>query len=532
MAPPIQENLLSITPSYFSVDPDDDVAWALGRFRDSGRNVQYNESRNYYEGNHRLAFATDKFRQTFGKLFSAFADNLCPAVVNSLSDRLVVTSLKTSRAEMKTESVDQGVPGVPPYKRVKTEDPLGVAAWEIWEANGMDEKAGELHDEALTMGDGFVIVWPDDTGFPAIWPQKSEEIVVEYDPDTPGVITRAAKAWIQDDGYLRLNLYYPDRIEKYITRKRAPNGWPKRIDAFVPYDDGEGNVVENEFGRVPVFHFRNRGGYSELKDATPIQDALNKTVADMLVAMEFAAFKQRYVIGMEPDIDPTTNEPSPEFQKRTGVDRFLAFPNEDAKVGQFDATDLGQFTRVAEQFRHEMARVTGTPLHYFLITEGDFPSGEAMKSAEARFVRRIEDRQTSFGKVWGDVMSFALYMQGDISREDYFRTGKEKFYIETQWKDASPRSEAEIADTAVKKKAVGVSDSQLLHELGYDADTIERMLEEKRSNQIMQQVVAPGAGRPPGGEPNTNARGNGVNPSVNQPERSGQPSAGRQGKPV
>ncbi len=531
MAPPIQENLLSIQPDYFTALPDDDVAWALSRFRDSKRNTQYDEARNYYEGNHRLAFATDKFRQTFGKLFSAFADNLCPAVVNSLSDRLEITSFKTARAEMETVSVDTGVPGVPSYRQVKVKDELGEEAWKIWETNGMDERAGELHDEALTMGDGFIIVWPDEEGYPAIWPQKSDEIVVEYDADTPGVITRAAKAWLTDDMYLRLNLYFPDRIEKYITRKRAPNGWPKAITAFIPYDDGEGNVVPNEWGRVPVFHFRNRNGYSELKDVTPIQDALNKTVADMLVAMEFAAFKQRYVIGMEPDIDPVTNEPSPEYQRKTGVDRFLAIPNEDAKVGQFDATDLGQFTRVAEQFRHEVARVSGTPLHYFLITEGDFPSGEAMKSAEARFVRRIEDRQTSFGKVWGDVMAFALLMVGKITDEDYFKRSEDKFFIETQWRDASPRSEAEIADTAVKKKAVGVSDSQLLHELGYDADTIERMLEEKRSNQLMQQVVAPNPGRPPG-EPSLEGRGNGVNPSTKQPTRGGGPNSGQQPRTV
>jgi hypothetical protein len=526
--PPIQENLLQIEPAPFDLaEPGDEVAWALRKFRDSQRAAVYEEARDYFEGNHRLAFATDKFRTTFGKLFQAFSDNLCPAVISSLSDRLTLRSFKSSRAEMKTEDIESPVPGVPPRQQVNTEDPMGERAWEIWKANKMDLKAREVHEEALVMREAFVVVWPDETGFPAIFPQASEEWVVEYDVDNPGVIIKAAKMWKLDDGRLRLNLYYVDRIEKYVTAKPKPNGIPKKLDEFVPYDDGYGNTVPNDLGRVPVFHFENPGGYSELKDVIPIQDALNKTVADMMIAMEFAAFKQRYIIGMEPDIDPETSLPSEEWLRKTGVDRMLSIPNEEAKVGQFETTDLGQFTRVAEQFRHEVARVSGTPLHYFLIVEGDFPSGEAMKSAEARFVRRIEDRQIAFGNVWEDIMAFCLLVTGDITPDDYYQRGEEKFYFESTWKDASPRSEAEIADTAVKKKAVGVSDSQLLMELGYDADTIKRMLEEKAAQQIMQQVLAPNPGRPSNDEP-PGPRGNGVNPSTKQPERSGQPSSGQQ----
>jgi hypothetical protein len=527
--PHIQENLLQIEPAPIDLaEPGDEIAWALAKFRSSERNVEYQEARDYFEGDHRLAFATDKFKTTFGKLFQAFADNLCPAVVSALGDRLMLRSFKSSRAEMKIEDVPSKVPGVPPRQQVNTEDPLGERAWEIWKANKMDLKAREIHEEALIMRESFVIVWPDESGFPAIFPQTSEEIVVEYDVDNPGVMSRAAKMWALEDGRLRLNLYYRDRIEKYVTTKKKPNGIPRKIDEFEPYDDGFGNVVPNPYDVVPVFHFENPGGHSELKDVIPIQDALNKTVADMMVAMEFAAFKQRYIIGMEADLDPESGEPTAEWMRKTGVDRMIAIPNDEAKVGQFDSTDLGQFIRVAEQFRHEVARVSGTPLHYFLIVEGDFPSGEAMKSAEARFVKRIEDRQIAFGHVWESVMSFCLFIAGDITPDDYFARGEEKFYFESQWKDASPRSEAEIADTAVKKKAVGVSDSQLLMELGYDADTIRRMLEERAAQQVMQQVLAPNPGRPAADEQPGGQRGNGVNPSTKQPPKSGAPSSRQQ----
>src|SRR5690606_38415943 len=37
----------------------------------------------YDAGKHKLAFATTRFRKAFGNLFSAFADNWCPLVIDA-----------------------------------------------------------------------------------------------------------------------------------------------------------------------------------------------------------------------------------------------------------------------------------------------------------------------------------------------------------------------------------------------------------------------------------------------------------------
>ena len=42
----------------------------------------------YYDGEHPLQFATAKFREAFGNLFSAFADNWCEIVVDAPVERL------------------------------------------------------------------------------------------------------------------------------------------------------------------------------------------------------------------------------------------------------------------------------------------------------------------------------------------------------------------------------------------------------------------------------------------------------------
>lgn len=448
------------------------LQWALSELSATWRQ-RYRKYAAYYDGEHDLRFATVKFRSTFGNLFKEFAENMCPAVVDSLNDRLRILGFQSSEVDLKRDEVEPAWEGAPAHMRVTQTDPFAETLWDTWKRNNMDIKAAEVHQEALKEGDSYVIVWPDENMRSAIWPQVAVECAVKYDPNTEGKILMGCKAWYDYEiKRWRLNLYLPERIDKYQMQRSSRQ--------FSSKDTSWGLIaqVPNPYQVTPMFHFpnklANKAGVSELKDVIPLQDALNKSVMDMLVAMEFASFKQRYVIGMEVEIDPETGEPVDKNAKDYGVDRLMAIPDENAKVGQFDATDLGQFLEVQEKFWTSCAKVTGTPLHYFLITKGDFPSGEAMKSAEARFTNRIMDRQTQFGGVWEQVMLLCARIDG----VEFPADPENDFSLNTIWSPAVPRSEAELADAGVKKKDIGVARSQLLRELGYDEDTVQMLLAE------------------------------------------------------
>lgn len=490
--------------------PVNDLKWAIAQFNGEGtsqRRRNYSIFYNYYEGNHPLAFATAKFRSTFGALFKDFSDNLCPAVVDSLADRLKITGWSSSERTSSEQVTPSDEPGIPDRIWLKIDDPIADQCNELWEDNKMVSRAAEVHREALKEGDSYLLVWPGDDMEAEFWPQTALEMAIEYDPNKLGVIARATKIWwLPLEKRWRLNVYLPDKIEKYISRQQSPNGIPNNHTQWDPTigDDGKGAVVPNPYGRVPVFHFANksvyRPGQSELKDVISIQDALNKAVMDMMIAMEFASFKQRYVIGMEVEVDEETGEPTDQNTKNYGVDRLFAIPGDknEVAVGQFDSTDLGQFRQVQNDFRAEVARVSGTPLHYFLIATGDFPSGEAIKSAEGRFVGKLEDRQGDWGPIWGEAMKFGLAIEEVLPDE---------LELEPVWKDASPRSLAELADTAVKKKALGVGRYWLLKDLGYEDDEIQMMLQEADSlaqAQAVLQAIAkgPDVGAAPGTTPN------------------------------
>jgi hypothetical protein len=95
---------------------------------------------------------------------------------------------------------------------------------------------------------------------------------------------------LDEEAKVRMTLYYPDRVEYYRSNRKNP----QQYTAFEPFSDGEGSeIAENPYGEVPVFHFRNTGRQirSEIKNVIPVQNGINKLLADMLVAAEYGAFR-------------------------------------------------------------------------------------------------------------------------------------------------------------------------------------------------------------------------------------------------
>lgn len=436
--------------------PVEHLEWAIADLK--ARRDGYARARAYYHGDHDLTFATEKFRNAFGTLFRTFADNLSAPVVDALADRL---QLRGFTGDDRTE--------------------------EFFRVNRLARRSGEVHLTAPMLGDAFVIVWPNRMAEPRVYPQAPENVAVLYDEeDDPGLIVRAAKVWKSappgEKALWRAVLYYPDHLERLEAdaTKGAnaeeipkPGRWRPRVDDITPGPDG---IVVNPWGRPPVFHFAHNAaigqyGRSRLVDVIPIQNALNKSVADLLVAGEFLAFPQRHATGIEVARDPVTGEEPAEGPFRAGADRLWWTANKEASFGQFAAADLGQLVAVNESFRLEVARVSGTPLHYFNVS-GDVPSGVALTVLEGRLTTTADDCVDSFGDVWQEVGTFGLGM-----------TGPEPAELMALWESTATRDEdAELARAEAKVR-LGVSRRQALRELGYTEDQLEQMDEERQTEQ-------------------------------------------------
>lgn len=187
----------------------------------------------YYEGDHRLTFATQKFREAFGTLFGALADNWCPIVVDSSVERLTV----------------QGF-------RFGDQQDADKDAWDIWQANSLDAESDMLHTEAVKLGEAYWLVEPpqgDDP--PRISAEHPSQVVVEWAPGNRRQRVAALKKWVGYDGVAYATLYFPDLIIKYESESRLDQGgqtagkinWRRRRD-----DPGGPNPLGEEIGRAHV----------------------------------------------------------------------------------------------------------------------------------------------------------------------------------------------------------------------------------------------------------------------------------------
>lgn len=454
----------------------DPFVWASDAFQRTTLASSYAKYRRYSQGDQDLAFATPKYAEAFGHLFAAFDYNRMAGVVDAHADRLQLERFATG-----TEAVDE------------------VAA-EIWGRNRMDERAGEVHREALLSGDAYVIVWPEtgdaygeDGGvFPQLWPQRADRIRVHYDDERPGLITLAAKLWPLHPEraggtttHWRLNLYYADRIEKYVTVRRATVA-PKDRNGWEEYRS-EGDTtwpVPNPYQQVPVIHFANNAGtgeygQSELRDVIPLQDALNKVLTDLLLTSEMAGFPQKVILGLDSS-DDGVQEGLRRLQ--AGLNKIFTIPVDPGgsppSIAEFSAANLAQLVQVVEHFDKLISRVSRVPIHYLQMS-GDFPSGRALRTAEAPFVSKIEDRQVSYGNSWEDCMGLALRMAGVTDPGD----------LSAIWKSAAPLSVEDQWDLAQMKANVGLPLEQILREAGYDEDTIAQIVEAEQAKQAEREAA-------------------------------------------
>lgn len=459
-----------------SRDPLADVVAIQAAFTNGDRTARYQKYREYYDGIQALEFASAKFANTFGSQFQAFAYNRSAAVVDTIADRLQLVGMV-----VESDNTDLEAGG----GETDQADPVALAIAQIWQFNRMDRFQGEVHTEALKCGDSYVITWPelqlDGSWMPRFYSQRAGSVVVVTDEES-GATVSAAKAWRITSGpftgFWRLTMYFPEAIYKFITSAKKDN-LPKKASDFVPYDPAaEGKAPEpwpvaNPWGVVPVFHFANNAftgeyGRSELRDVIPLQDAVNKASMDLMVAMEYGAFRQRYATGLQLGVpDPLTGKiPSP-FKPGPGE---IWTGQAGATFGDFATTDLGQFLDVAKDLDSKISNVSRISGFWLNPSMDNPPSGEALKTADAPFVFKLEDRQITFGNNWEDLFSLAVGQMAASPNPDSIPKN-----LKAVWKPAELRSDTELATVETLKANLGIPDEILWQEMGYTDTEIENM---------------------------------------------------------
>lgn len=486
--------------------------------------------RDYADGNHRANLTPEMrrlLRISNAGTLNEFNDNYCDIIVQTVVDRLELTAVegdddKEGKPDAVTLPADQSkllrstsvgtTENTPPQQiplpipEKKQDSPATVWAADLLKRNRFDAMQSDIWEAAIRDGDTYLLVY---------WDNEQKRVRFSHEPAFDGVSGMlvlyetmasekpllAIKIWhitTETTGKtpasiantMRVNVYYEDRIERYI----APNG-----QQLMPYStvgapsreawvDSAGMPIG-----VPVVHFRNRKakhdnyGMSEIENAIPLQDALNRVLYSSVMVSELTAFRILVARGFDP---PTGITPGAIVKISPNV---VMSKDETADLTALEGGSTADHLAFMKHLVGEMGNITNTPRLTPMGQGSDVSSGEALKQREIGLIGKIKRFQVKAGNAVEDTVTLAARIQsvyGDAPPESEF------YYA--RWKDPEIRNEGTIIDNALK--VVDYVDERTFLEMvapvyGWDAKKIDIIQEknavERNAKMAPMPVIQP-----------------------------------------
>ena len=439
-------------------------------------------AREYYFGD-QGAKVTDRLKEFMPSLASGFSFslNFISVVIQAVTEKLNVKGFDS------------------------TDTTLIEWAEDVWAQNNMDAIQDDVHESTLLDGEHFVIVsWDNnqdrvrwtpvetwtsgdiggnDFGCRMFYPQADTNL----DP------ILAVKQWseIDEDGKITnfRTIYFPEKIEKWI---RTEGDWVHRIEQE---KDEEGNLVDSEWPvpwtddedqplGIPVMHFLNKRGLSEVEDVMAPQDAINKSALDTLISSDQTAFRIYVSLGWIPTTDglapkeDRSNWAEIEPGKIIGTTR----PKTEASFEAIEPPEesIRGLSEVAQTFIIWVALTTGTPVTR-VITTKLIASDETLKQQEEPLNNKVALRRSLLTRPWLKCLEMSRKLQ-NVFGEKSVDTEKKLSLI---WGGRLNPTVDEL-EAMAKKKDLGIPEEQIWRELGYSSLKIAEM-KKMRAEEVARQ---------------------------------------------
>lgn len=377
----------------------------------------------YVQGKHddpyMPAFADDEYRLLAKRAIS----NWMPLLVGTPAQALYVDSFRRGRT-------------------VDTQPAAQLPEWRHWQQSRLDARQAAIHRGALTFGHSFALTERakgrvrtkglSALRTAALYEDPANDLVpyaaltVTRRPtgDLPGV----ARMWDANREYRVTFKSFTDANSIRVSPVRRHGASECPVTRFAAAVDLEGRTV----GVVePMIALQNR---------------INQTIFDLLVAQTYASFKVRTATGMAPPIrrdadgEPVLDadgQPIP-LPVNVNAKRFLFAEDPDVKFDSLAETPLGGFIDSIDMSIRHLSAIAQVPPHHLLGQIANL-SAEALLAAETALSRKIAEFRAMFGEAWERVFRVAAELAGDTAAaEDYAG--------EVLWRDMEMRSLAQSAD--------------------------------------------------------------------------------------
>lgn len=203
-----------------------------------------------------------------------------------------------------------------------------------------------------------------------------------------GIPSYGVNTWYDND-VRYLDIYYPERIEKYI---QIDNEWRSLLDEPIQWIDNQNNPLG-----IALLEFCI--GESDLANgAVQLQDDINFALIDLLATSRTMGWPQRYIKGSS-SLKYISNQYGQAFTTSAGMPiprtitltpGSLQLIGKDEELGQLDSADPN--ATVFDKLLHALYIATTVPSYYLT---GDWPSGFAIIATEQRLNHKVESHAGS-----------------------------------------------------------------------------------------------------------------------------------------
>ncbi len=465
--------------------------------------VRLDKIANYMRGKHAKPYAPKGVNAEYRWIMSKAKRNFLPLVVSVISENLHVDGYKPS--------------GTTTVETASSTDPED--SWNVFRANRMISRQHGVHRSVSKYGSAYIVVLPGEM-------KREEELEADNVPVMRPVSPRRMTAFYADDvddewpqvaiearvtgnpmrpSEQRVIVTLYDDMMRYILVSKQ-SGIVTNVshlslqmaDPNDPYLNGITPVMSHGLGICPVVRFLYEADLDgetdcsgEVEPLIPVQDQINATTFNLMMAEQYQAFKQRWVTGMAPSDE--SGRPRIPFQP--GVDRVWAAEDPTSKFGEFNETHLQPYIDSREAGIRHMSTISQVPPYHLLGQIANL-SAEALAAARDGLDRKVEELQAILTDPWRNSFRLNALASGD-------KKGWNDLNGEVVWRDTSARAFSATIDGLGKAaQMLGIPVEELWRLIpGATADDVTawvRAKQEYQAKDVVKDAVAAALQSQPG----------------------------------
>ncbi|MCY0933638.1 phage portal protein [Streptomyces sp. H34-S4] len=334
--------------------------------------------------------------------------------------------------------------------------------WRHWQRSRLDARQAAVYRGALGYGHSFVLTEKTAKGVMSKGLSAKKTAALYEDPandDAPyAALTITAKPRGDVPGKARMF----DATYEYAVSFKSVSDLDSVKVASLKKRHGATECPVTRFAASVDLEGRTVG---VVEPMIPIQNRINQTIFDLLVAQTYTSHEVRYATGMAPPLQMelldeagnVTTDPALAVDSQPKLDgagnpipaninhnarRFLFAEDPDVKFGSLPGGPIGSLIDSVDMSIRHWAAISQTPPHHMLGQIANL-SAEALLAAETSLGRMVTEFQSLFGESWERVFRLAAELDGDSA-------SAEDFSGEVQWRDMESRSLAQSADALGK----------------------------------------------------------------------------------